>query len=85
MRLFVVSDLHIRETHEPCYLSLVHFLNEDVRPGDIVVLAGDLFDLFVGNKSIFIDQYQLFLSALRKACDQGVQIHYIEGNHDFFM
>ena len=53
MKLIVVSDLHIQNADEPIYLSLLKLLKEAVKPGDIFVFAGDVFDLFVGNKSYF--------------------------------
>jgi len=48
-------------------------------------MAGDIFDLFVGNKRIFKQRYSLFLDSVFAACKRGVNVHYIEGNHDFLM
>ena len=56
-----------------------------IRYGDTVVLAGDLFDLFVGNKRIFRERYGDFFRALETAGKKGVETHYIEGNHDFLI
>jgi UDP-2,3-diacylglucosamine hydrolase len=83
MRLLVVSDLHVHGPEDPLYRSLLKLLRERAQPGDIVVLAGDLFDLFVGNKRVFTDRYREFTDALREAGARGVELHYIEGNHDF--
>jgi UDP-2,3-diacylglucosamine hydrolase len=83
MRLLVVSDLHVSGPDDPLYASLLRLLGERTRPGDVVVLAGDLFDLFVGNKQVFVRRYSEFLQALRDAGSRGVELHYIEGNHDF--
>lgn len=85
MSVIAVSDLHIWGPDDPLYHSLLTLLNERVFPGDTVVLAGDLFDLFVGNKLVFINQYSAFIEALKKAGDRGATIHYIEGNHDFLL
>lgn len=85
MSLFAVSDLHIQGADDPLYLSLLRILRDRAKPGDTVVLAGDLFDLFVGNKKIFRNRYHEFLAELRASGSRGVKIHYIEGNHDFMM
>lgn len=85
MSLFAVSDLHVSGADDPLYSSLLALLNERAARGDVVVLAGDLFDLFVGNKKIFCDRYAGFFCALKEAGQRGVEIHYIEGNHDFLI
>jgi UDP-2,3-diacylglucosamine hydrolase len=83
MRLYIVSDLHIYSAEDPVYRSLLSLIRDEIKSGDVLVLAGDIFDLFVGNKKIFREKYQLFLKSLEQATHAGAQIHYIEGNHDF--
>jgi UDP-2,3-diacylglucosamine hydrolase len=85
MRLLVVSDLHIWGPEDPLYHSLLGLVREQAKPGDTLVLAGDVFDLFVGDKKVFLERYSGFFEALTQATAQGVKIHYIEGNHDFLM
>lgn len=81
----VVSDLHIWGPEDPLYRSLLSLLKEKAQPGDTVVLAGDVFDLFVGNKKLFLERFSEFFSALRACGERGVRLHYIEGNHDFHL
>lgn len=83
MGLLVISDLHIWGPQDPLYTSLLRLLRHRAGSGDTVVLAGDLFDLFVGNKSIFITEYHEFYEALQDAAKRGIKCHYVEGNHDF--
>ncbi|MCM2276840.1 MAG: UDP-2,3-diacylglucosamine diphosphatase [Oligoflexia bacterium] len=85
MKLLIVSDLHVRGENDPCYRSLLRLLREGADGGDTVVLAGDIFDLFVGKKAVFLERYTEFAQALAKAGGRGVRIHYIEGNHDFLL
>ncbi len=85
MRLLVISDLHIHGPHDPLYASLLKLIRERASPGDTLVLAGDVFDLFVGNKRVFLERYHEFVAALRDAGSRGVRVHYIEGNHDFLV
>jgi UDP-2,3-diacylglucosamine hydrolase len=83
MPLLAVSDLHIHGPDDPLYGSLLALLRDRATPGDVVVLAGDIFDLFVGDKQVFVRRYSAFLAGLEEAASRGVRIHYIEGNHDF--
>ncbi len=83
MNLFVVSDLHIDRSTDPLLSGLIAFLTERVKPGDCVVFAGDVFDVFIGNKKIFRDRYRGFIELVVSLADRGADVHYIEGNHDF--
>lgn len=85
MRLLVVSDLHIWGPDDPLYQSLLSLIRERAGAGDTLVLAGDVFDLFVGNKAVFLQRYAGFFEELRRAGERGVRLHYIEGNHDFLI
>lgn len=85
MRLFFASDLHINGNTDPLYQSFLQLIREGVRQGDVLVLGGDIFELFVSDKKIFLQRYCDFLLELRRAGERGVVIHYIEGNHDFLI
>src|SRR4051812_11842373 len=85
MRVLVVSDLHISGPEDPLYASLLSLLKDKAQRGDTLVLAGDIFDLFIGAKPIFISRYWEFLQELTSAGRRGVELHYIEGNHDFLI
>lgn len=85
MSLLIISDLHIWSPADPLYASLLALLRERAAPGDTVVLAGDIFDSFVGNKKVYVQKYSQFLEELQRAGDRGVHLRYIEGNHDFLL
>jgi len=85
MSLFAVSDLHISGSDDPLMGSVIKLLRERAASGDTVVLVGDVFDLFVGNKKVFTEKYAPLLSALDFAGRRGVVLHYVEGNHDFLI
>lgn len=85
MSLYVVSDLHIWGAEDPLYLSLISLVRDRAQSGDTLVLAGDLFDVFVGAKKVFVGEYSTFIDELIAASKRGVRVHYIEGNHDFFL
>lgn len=52
---------------------------------DILVLGGDIFDLFVGNKRIFKTKHSALLAAIENCASRGITVYYLEGNHDFHM
>ena len=85
MSLYIISDLHIWGPDDPLYYSLISILRNRTRSGDTLVLAGDIFDFFVGDKAVLKDRYSGFISELRLAGSRGVKTHYIEGNHDFLL
>lgn len=85
MVLYYLSDLHLRSPEEEAAQRFERFLREVPQPKDIVVLGGDIFDLFVGNKRLFKEKYKKLLEAMRGLADSGVTIYYLEGNHDFHL
>lgn len=85
MRLFYVSDLHINPYTKDKQKNFTHFLKNVPNAQDVLVLGGDIFDLFVGNKTVFKIQYADVLAELARLSQAGTVIHYLEGNHDFHM
>lgn len=80
----VLSDLHVESERDPSYGSLIAWLGSRA-PGSDIVLAGDIFDLWVSDKKVFRERYEDFLRALDHAVSKGSEVHYVEGNHDFFL
>jgi len=85
MRLAVISDLHIESNTSPIYRDLLDFLSQDFVSETTIVFLGDIFDVFVGSKNIYITEFQEFFDALKRLDKSNLQIIYIEGNHDFQM
>jgi UDP-2,3-diacylglucosamine hydrolase len=83
MRLFFISDLHLKSQEDPVALALCDFLRLSPHAGDYIVLGGDIFDLFVGNKQVFKEHFAEVLNAIGSAARIGAKVHYFEGNHDF--
>jgi UDP-2,3-diacylglucosamine hydrolase len=84
MRLIAISDLHVSGPEDPLYRDLLA-LTDSLQSGDAFVAAGDLFDLFVGAKKVFLDRYSEFISKITAAAERGASFHYVEGNHDFLL
>ncbi len=80
-----ISDAHIKGRESAQMKVLCSFLKS--LPADIksVVIAGDLFDFWLGSKEFVYYDYMPVLEALKDLKNRGIKIIYIEGNHDFFM
>lgn len=85
MRVFYISDIHLPEGSAPAARRFADFVKSIPQPRDTLVLGGDIFDLFVGNKKIFRQKFSGPLQAIRGAGERGVTVHYLEGNHDFHL
>ena len=83
--LWIASDLHLVSDHETTAQVLIESIDTHLQAGDRLVLAGDLFDAFAGEKAIFLDRYARVTSALVAAGERGVAIDVLEGNHDIHL
>jgi len=80
-----LSDLHLLRPEEPFYQRFIKWMMSVPQPGDHLALAGDIFDVYVGNKSVFAGLHAPYFRAIRHLLQQGVRVHHIEGNHDFWL
>ena len=83
MRAFFLSDLHLSQGDSPSAQKLVAFLREQPGSGDLLILGGDIFDLFIGNKKFFRHKFAPVLEAISAVARRGARVYYLEGNHDF--
>ncbi len=82
MRLFVISDTHIQGPDEAFYKTLIVFLKNTLCSGDRLILAGDIFDVFIGSHRYFRERYSLFFQTLHDLVRKGVIVYCLDGNHD---
>jgi UDP-2,3-diacylglucosamine hydrolase len=83
MNFYYLSDLHLQDGNSAQAKRFCSFLKSVPKSGDVVVLGGDIFDLFIGNKTVFRERFAAILSALDQLSTAGVRLIYLEGNHDF--
>ena len=81
----ILSDLHLLNPGEAFYQSVLRFIADIPRPGDHLALAGDIFDVYVGDKEVFRELHRPFFEAVRMAGLRGISVHHVEGNHDFLL
>lgn len=85
MRVFFLSDLHLTDGNSPGTRRFEKFLRSELGSGDLLILGGDIFDLFVGNKEVFRRRFEGVISAIAGLRERGISIYYLEGNHDFHL
>ncbi|MCT4642529.1 MAG: UDP-2,3-diacylglucosamine diphosphatase [Bacteriovoracaceae bacterium] len=84
MQISSISDIHIKLKDDIGYRILCRFLSSQTVIGsDYIVLAGDIFDLMVGDKKQYLQEYSVIFDMLKNILFEGKKIIYIEGNHDF--
>jgi UDP-2,3-diacylglucosamine hydrolase len=85
MKLIAVSDLHLQNNEN----SIKYFKDltseiVSIRPNKFLML-GDIFDLLVGEKKQYLQEYSWFFSCLKRILESKIQVVFIEGNHDFHL
>jgi len=89
MKILAISDCHYKyspsspEDQDNARM-LLDFLRSVVGKYDLLVLAGDIFDLWYDGHHILIKQYFPLLKCLADIHESGTRIVMLSGNHDFW-
>ena len=83
MKAVFISDVHLQDAHSLKTLAVMDFLRTKAAECDHIYILGDLFDVWPGTTNYLISLFQPVFEVMRSLVDQGCQLHYIEGNHDF--
>lgn len=82
-RALFVSDIHISSAADPKAGLFLRFLDACARARvDDLFLVGDIFDLWISDRSFFTREYQEIIVKIRQLVSLGIRVHYFEGNHD---
>lgn len=86
MKCSIISDLHIKKSTDAGYKVILDFLRHPlVKSSDKVYLLGDVFDLMCGDHPEYFKLYEDYFSALKELLKGGVEVYYVEGNHDLHL
>jgi UDP-2,3-diacylglucosamine hydrolase len=84
MKFSAISDVHVKASGDNAENLLLNFLRHpDVQTSDVIFLLGDIFDLMIGPHSQYFARFQNYFTEIKKLLENGKQICYVEGNHDF--
>ena len=84
---YFVSDLHIASPDDERAILFMEFLGGLSADQGVthLFLMGDIFDLWVADHRYFVERYADIVGEVRRLRDEGVEIHYFEGNHDLHL
>ncbi len=87
-QLLFLADTHFRnprlEAEAERRRRFIGFL-ETVPDGAALFLLGDIFDFYFEYRSVVLKRYFDILYALRRSVERGVEVHFLGGNHDFWV
>ncbi|MGD0277522.1 MAG: UDP-2,3-diacylglucosamine diphosphatase [Syntrophales bacterium] len=86
MNALFISDAHLKNAADPHGQRMLRFLDslQGMRIEQIIVV-GDFFDFWFSRRDRVYPGYKPFIDRLNALAKQGVQIHWLEGNHDFHL
>jgi UDP-2,3-diacylglucosamine hydrolase len=86
--IYFVSDAHLG-TPEPQSRAreerLIQFLNFIKDKCSRLYMVGDIFDFWFEYRNVIPKDYHEVLFALKRLNELGVELHYVAGNHDFWL
>jgi UDP-2,3-diacylglucosamine hydrolase len=86
MRKIFIADAHLLKETDENFRTLLEFLAGLPGNTDTLFIMGDLFEFWIGGyRDVPFTHYFPVLDQLRQLRDEGVEIVYFEGNHDFHM
>ena len=85
--VFFISDIHLGllapDIEKERERLLVSFLAYAKETASALYIIGDLFDYWFEYKRVYQKGFFRTLTALQDLCENGVDVHYFIGNHDF--
>lgn len=84
---YFVSDLHLGEPEDQRTQLFLKFLKGLRGQSNCthLFMLGDIFDLWIAHHFYFIYKFAVILEQLQRLLEEGVVIHYFEGNHDLYL
>ncbi len=89
MAVYFFSDVHLglgeRSEEKIRENQLLSFLRSILGNASMLFVVGDLFDFWFEYKTVIPKGFHRTLAALQEFADRGTPVHYVAGNHDFWM
>lgn len=80
----LLGDAHLYDgdAEVPAFVEFVDDLPAEI---STLIILGDLFSAWIGRREMQRPHHHAVVESLRRLRARGRRIHYIEGNHDFFL
>jgi len=89
MAVYFFSDVHLglgeRSEEKARENQLLSFLRSILGNASMLFVVGDLFDFWFEYTTVIPKGFHRTLAALQEFTDRGIPVHYVAGNHDFWM
>ena len=89
MAIYFISDIHLglgsRQEEREKENRLLAFLRSILPDTEQLFILGDLFDFWFEYATVIPKGFHRTLTALQDFTDRGIPVHYLAGNHDFWM
>jgi UDP-2,3-diacylglucosamine hydrolase len=85
MHAIFIADAHLRRPEDNNYRTMVRFLEGLPGRTELLVIAGDFFEFWLGDSPLPFPHYGKVLDALETVTRSGIKLIFIEGNHDFHL
>lgn len=85
MRKIFIADAHLINPDDDNYRKILKFLATLRGTTDTLYILGDLFEYWIGYRTVPSPAYTPVVRELQALRDSGVSIVYLEGNHDFHL
>ena len=87
--IYFISDIHLSlnltDREKQRQKKLFDFFNEIKNTGGTLVINGDLFDFYFEYKNVIPKVFFKFYHEIMKVRESGIEVHYVLGNHDFWV
>jgi len=88
MKVYIASDFHLKfvenDEDKKRKQRVLNFLESIKNDADLLILNGDIFDLWFVWKKFIIKDYFSILGKLNQLRENGIRIVFLAGNHDFW-
>ena len=87
--VYFISDIHLMLKRTDSEVNrediLFKFLDHVRQTGGTLIINGDLFDFYFEYKDVIPKVYVPFYYQILKLRESGVKVHYVLGNHDYWV
>jgi len=80
-----ISDLHLSDERPAITRLFLDFLDTQARAARALYILGDLFEYWIGDEAVDLDEFRATVAGLRALASRGVPVFVMPGNRDFLM
>ena len=88
-KAYFISDAHLglgsKEEERQKESRLIAFLDAIEEDASQLFIVGDLFDAWFEYRTVILKGFHRLLAKLDECTERGIAVHYLAGNHDFWM